>query len=809
MKVLKLIVSAAISVALIAVLNMKMGMAPPLGKFLDPFHGFWQNSETMDIRWKQQLTADGLQAPVKVVYDDVMVPHIFAENDDDLYFAQGYVTAQHRLWQMEFQTHAASGRLSELVGDKALEFDRRQRRRGMVFAAENFIQQLEKSPQLKKVAEAYTRGVNAYIQGLSYEDLPLEYKLLNYQPEEWTLLKCALFLKYMASDLTLFELDLEYTNAMKLFGRKYFDMLYPDTVPGQDPIVNGMAQWNFEPTKVDTVKGAFAIDQFVATEKNAKPHPDNGSNNWAVGGSKTRSGNPILCNDPHLGLNLPSIWYQIQLHSPEGNVYGASLPGVPTVIIGFNEQVAWGVTNAKRDVVDWYKVEFKDDSREEYKLDGEWVKTRKRVEEIKLRGSESYYDTVCYTIWGPVLYDETFEPANGKNGYAFRWIAHDPSEEMHTFYKLNKARNYQDYLDALDHYTCPAQNFVFAATNGDIAMKIQGKFPVKWPEQGKFLMDGTHSVNAWQAYIPSTQNVHHYNPARGFVSSANQYPVDTGYPYYVYDARYEQYRNRRINQVLDSLQQITAEDMMNLQNDNYNLIAAENLPFLLRQVESLEMNEEERKIYEALQQWDFFNEVDVAGAAYFEAWFDELKTLVWDEMQGKSIALVSPSHYTTFQLLKENADFEFFDVLSTPEKENACKVIQMAFQKGVKRILSWKKEQGKEMVKWGDYKGTYLQHLARLEPFNIRNVQNGGNHNIVNATSERHGPSWRMVVELDPKGVKAWGVYPGGQSGNVGSPYYNNLLPYWEQGKYYPLLFMQSVEEKSERIIFDQTLQAK
>ncbi len=282
----------------------------------------------------------------------------------------------------------------------------------------------------------------------------------------------------------------------------------------------------------------------------------------------------MLAGDPHLDLNLPSIWYAVQLHAPGINTMGASLPGLPGVIIGTNDSIAWSLTNAQRDLVDWYKITFQDKSRSKYLLDGKWVGTRKVVEEIRIRGAKPFYDTVIYTRWGPVTYDRNFHAEDELNGYAFRWIAHDPSEEINAFYRLNRAKNYAEFIDAISSFSDPAQNFAFASVSGDIAMQVQGKFPVRRKDEGKFLLDGSKSSNGWQAFIPNDQNIGVKNPERGFVSSANQFPADSTYPYYITATSYEAYRNRRINDVLGKSTNITYRDMMKLQTDNFNLKAA-------------------------------------------------------------------------------------------------------------------------------------------------------------------------------------------------------------------------------------------
>ncbi|MBS1491745.1 MAG: penicillin acylase family protein [Bacteroidetes bacterium] len=808
MRIVKIVISSLITLALVYALNRSWNFGkpiPPLGKFLDPFHGFWQNAES-----KKDKPADihlkGLKGDVAIVYDSASIPHIYATNEEDLFFAQGYVTARHRLWQMEFQTHAAAGRISEILGTAAIDFDRGQRRLGMVYAAQNSLNEMEKDAQLNLIANRYAEGINAYIHSLRYEQLPIEYKLLDYTPEDWTLLKSGLLLKYMAKTLNIGDKDFEMTNALKLFGKETVDLLYPDNEKVGDPIVDNPNGWKFKPITLEGVAPTTSPD-FVQINTLEKSEPDIGSNNWAVAGSKTASGSPILCNDPHLELNLPSIWYIIHMNAPGFNAMGASLPGAPCVISGFNDSIAWGETNAQRDLVDWFKIKFKDQSKNEYLSDGQWKKTNKVIEKISIKNAPPFYDTVIYTHQGPVTYDESFHGDSEKNHYAFRWIAHDPSKELLTFYLLNKSKNHNDYLKALDHYSSPAQNFVFACVNGDIAMRIQGKYPVRRTDEGKFVLDGTHTSNEWQAFIPNDQNIAYKNPARGFVSSANQYPTDNTYPYYVTATNFEAYRNRRINQRLGELNKITPQDMMSLQADNYNLKAAESLPTWLSLLDLTRLNEQEKNAYEKLKTWDFYNSITSEGASYYETWLQKLFPMIWDEVSSSKVSLPYPTSFTTIKLIKEKPDLNFFDIQSTPEKETAAEVVKKSFSESVQDIEKWKKENAKEPT-WAAYKNSYIQHLARLEPFSYH-VIHGGNGSIVNAHGKRNGPSWRMVVSLEKSGVKAWGVYPGGQSGNPGSPYYNSMVTVWTADHYLNLHFNTSASQMQSYSWANQTLKSE
>lgn len=803
MKAFKFILSLVLTVGIFYALNTKLGQIPPLGKFLSPNQGIWQNEVTEGET--REINIVGLSEPVQIHYDEHLIPHIFAQNNADLYRAQGYVTAQNRLWQMEFQTMASAGRLSEIIGKAAIDYDRTQRRKGMVFGAEMALENMKNDPEIQGYLEAYRDGVNSFIESLSHENYPVEYKLLDYAPEPWTLKKTALLLMYMTDMLAGYETDLEFTNLINKYGRERFDFLFPDFFEANDPVIPAERDWNdWEVSAPEAPEGDFPLDYIQDVMK--KPHPDNGSNNWAVGPEKSYSGNPILANDPHLGLNLPSIWYVMQLATPEKNTFGATLPGALGIVIGFNNHISWGVTNATRDVKDWYKITFKDDNKNEYWHNDQWKPTTKRIEEIGIRNGKTYYDTVVYTHHGPVSYDNTFKGNGEKTGYAMQWTGHLGGNNQRTLIELNGAKNYDEYKAALVHFLAPAQNFIFSSREGDIALWIQGRFPNKWNGQGKFLMDGSNPEHDWQGWIPQEHNAHVKNPERGFVSSANQHPVDKSYPYYVFNDGYEMYRNRVINDFFRSKKKFTIQDFKDLHNNNYNLKAAELLPHMLEVMPTDGFNSDELAYLEDAKNWNFYNDIDSKGASVWETWWTGLRRMVWDELTEDSLAMETPFAYQTIYLLKNYPNDTFMDRLSTPETETATDLFVQSFKEGVKDLNRWKETLGD--YNWGDVKATYVGHLLQgLPAFSRFNLPIGGNGGIVNATSKNHGPSWRMIVEMsDPP--KALGVYPGGQSGNPGSKFYDDLVDIWAAGEYLELNFMQSASNPSG-VVFTQTLNPK
>lgn len=810
MRIVPFIICAAITIGLIIILNNPLTIAgnktPRLGEFLSPQYGFWQNAEPADYNFNANLDFGYLKGKVEVYFDKRLVPHIYAEKENDAYFVQGYLHAKFRLWQMEFQTHAAAGRLSEIMGESRgetnfLKIDKYFRRLGMVYAAEQSLKKAKADPVTRWQSKAYTYGVNAYISSLKPNQIPLEYKLLDYAPEQWTELKTQLFMKYMAYDLAGGDKDFEMTNAKSIFSPADIEKLYPLMQDSLDPIVPKGTQ--FQPPGLHPAPPVYKDSVYYHAPDTAKsplilqPDKNNGSNNWAVAGSKTKSGAPILCNDPHLGLNLPSLWFEMQISTPTFNAYGVSFPGAPAIIIGFNDSCAWGVTNAGRDVKDYYEIQFRDSTMKEYRYNGGWVKATFRNEVIKIKEKPAVTERIAMTVFGPVIYDKTFpDILKDDRYYALRWKALDPGNELLTFNKLNRAKNFVDYIKAISTFKCPGQNFVFAAKSGDIAIRQQGQFPAKWRRQGDFVMPGADSSYLWQGYIPTKENPTVYNPQRGFVSSANQLAADESYPYYL-AGQPNIYRGLAINRMLSRMNNITVEDMEKMQTDNYNVFAQMARPVLLKNLDNSKLTADEKMYINKLKSWNLRNDINEQGPAIFKLWWDELELAVFkDEFSKTALPLKWPDESTLLEGLLRDSTYKFVDDVNTPAIENMHDIVLRAWQAACKQI---KTADNKHELTWGKFKDTGIRHLLKLPSLSRLHLPVGGGENIINASIGNHGPSWRMVVQLSDQ-TEAFGVYPGGQSGNPGSKYYDTFVDSWVNGKYYPLLFLnhQSAQNSSD-----------
>ncbi|SMC98962.1 penicillin acylase family protein [Pedobacter nyackensis] len=802
MNKIKASICIIVPILLAYALNTKFGNVPPVLKFLNPFTGFWQNAERTTVKANNEISLKGTIENVDIAFDDRMIPHIFAQNDHDLYYAQGYITAVHRLWQMDFQTRFAAGRISEVVGKKAIELDRYQRRMGMVYGAENSLEGMMADPKSKEMILAYTEGINAYIKSLSPSKLPVEYKILDFKPEAWTPIKCALLLKQMSAVLAMGSDEFYMSNIRNKFGTDVVKDLFPDYPFKEEPIIPVGTKWDFKPLPIPAAP--LTDETATAAIKTKQKEEGIGSNNWALSGAKTASGLPMLANDPHLDLTLPSIWYQIQLHAPGVNAYGVSLPGAPGIIIGFNKDIAWGVTNVAADVLDFYQIKFKDDTHKDYWYNNQWKKTSSRLETISIRGDKDVTDTVRYTHHGPVVYLQKVKGFSKANnipvGNALRWIAHDKSNELKTFYLLNRGKNYDDYRNALTFYTAPAQNFIFASAENDIAITANGKFPLKWKNQGKFILDGSDPKSDWQGWIPSSQNPTVKNPPRGFVSSANQSSTDPSYPYYI-NWEFSPYeRGKRINDRLKVMEKATADSLIKMQTDSYSIHAQNILPTILAMVNKLDLNATQKEALRFVSEWNKYYEAKSLAASVFDIWTKRLQFDIWDdEFTIANIPMRYPSRNRTVQLILKEPNSKWLDNINTPARETLADLVNEAFKFSCDSLERKYGPIGKSWA-WANLKHTNIPHMAKIPGFGSKLLVTGGGKMTINALGESNGPSWRMVVELG-KTPKGHGVFPGGQSGNPGSRFYDDMIDTWSHGKLYDLFYMQSVDDKSAKII--------
>jgi penicillin amidase len=780
MRWIKILVLIFLCSLWVLALNKPWGSIPALGKLLHPQWGFWSNASSSHSITQLSLPEKSTLQPVTITFNDRMVPIIAAKNDHDLYLAQGYIHAYFRLWQIDMQSRAAGGRISEVVGSKSLEYDRNQRRKGMLWAAENSLKAMEKDSLTYNVLNAYTQGVNLFIEQLKSYNYPLEYKLMGFAPEPWTNLKTVLILKLMADDLTGNVDDIAMSYLSSNLDKQKLDYLFPERDIQAQPVIP--ATTVFDPpslsipyTPSGIVFADFKLPQHAAFEPtdSAIQEPSGiGSNNWAVSAQRTADSSTILCNDPHLSLNLPAIWFEQQLTAPGIRCYGVSIPGTPGVIIGFNDSISWGVTNNYRDVKDYYEIVATNPLV--YQWDNKSVPFNFRYEAIKIKGEqEPFIDTIKYTIHGPVQYDGSFpEPSGSGKMLATTWMGHKGTNELRAVYLYNRAQNYEHFVQAIHFFECPAQNFAYADAQGNVAIWGQGRFVNRWKNQGKYVMRGDISTTLWRDTIPMHENPHAINPMQGYVASANQTIASSLYPYW-YNGYFTEWRSWEINQVLhsnDTTDVIRLANMKNLQQSNYSLLA--------NNMDSLFQLASKGKV-----SWEKGNGVldaDSKTASLFQIWWHYLYRNLWDAYFNAYPIKLYPSAERTVALLTQPlyAQDSNNPVSSMPYEQIAAK----SWQQMEDSIQVLEKSKG---IRWYQVKNTTVSHLAKIAAFSYETLHTGGWGNTVNAMKQNHGPSWRMVVQFQHKKPTAYVVYPGGQSGNPGSKHYGSFIADWAAGNYY------------------------
>ncbi len=788
---LKFVLTLAGAAALLAVLSVPLSFGesrlPALGTFLNPYEGALRSNDT--DYWDHDVDLPGLRAPVEVYYDERLVPHIYASSLADLYYVQGFVQAQHRLFQFDITARAAEGRLSEVLGARTRDFDLTRRRIGGGALADKIDSLWRQDPEAYEAVSRYAEGVNAYIASLRPVDYPIEYKLLDFAPSEWSPRSTALVAINMAYTLNFSQDDVAATRIRDRFGLAAYDFLFPKRTDSDAPIIPAGTEFSREDTALLNAIRRYdsralpLLGDATPVRTGLEPSVKGiGSNNWVVGPRRTASGSPLLANDPHLGLTLPSIWFESELHAEGLHVHGVSLPGVPGITIGFNEDCAWGVTNVGHDVLDWHEVKYTDAARTRHETGpGTTAPVLRRVERIKVRGEDDLVDSVMVTAYGPIVYTDT---SDARAGLAMDWLTlRQPSAgAIRAFLRLNTAADLADFVAASREYEWPAQNMIFADRAGDIALRISGTLPRELPRQGEFVR--TVGEPAATGYLSAAQNPLAVNPPQGYLASANQVSTAADYPY-PYRGGFDHHRGRRINQLLSNTTGATVADMKRFQLDDYGLLAAETAPLLLELVQREGLETRALGLLAALEPWRYRYEAEAFAPVIFEVWFDEVERRTWDEFTPlqRDGGSMRPAGWRLTQLLLEDPGSNWFDDQATTDRETAAAIVTEALVAVTPRLDSLNQVDG---YAWADLNAPAVTHLTRIPAFSRAGLRIGGRGGALNAQTSSTGPSWRMIVDLAgaPRGEV---VYPGGQSGRPGHPHYDDFLDVWAAGEYFPV----------------------
>jgi penicillin amidase len=807
------ILSAVILAGVAHVGARRVGPLPPLGQLLDPWNGVWAAAAVAELPEHQSLSLPDLSAPVRVIYDDRGVPHIFASTSDDAARALGYVVARDRLFQMEMRWRTAAGRVSEMIGEEALGYDRYIRELGLAWSADRDFARFDAASTAARNMEAYADGVNAWVDNLGRRDVPLEYRLLGGTPARWEAAYSLYLLKQMGWNLTYgVEPDLRRLRVIARVGREAADALMPVNSPIQQPIQpNGSAEPRYDfatippPGAPDQLAARLArdIESFLGPLADARD-PDRvlGSNNWAVAAERTAAGYALLSGDPHLGLTLPSIWYEAHLVVPgELDIYGVTIPSVPAIVIGFNRDVAWSFTNTGADVIDYYEEVFDgDENPTAYLLDGDWRSLELRVEEYYGRaGALLEVDTLYVTHRGPVI-------DNDGRMLSMRWTVLEEAGATDALLAAARASNVAEHFAAMASFTAPAQNVIVADRAGTIAIRSTGHFPVHPDGLGNTVRDGTRTASDWTGYWPPDSYPQSVNPDQGYLASANQQPIDPldGAAYLGADWP-SPWRAMRINQLLAANAAVTPDDMRRYQVDPGNARADLFIPFFLEAVDRLaargEVDVGARRAAELIAAWDRLYTKDNERAVLFHAALDELSNRTWDELleapddEGPPRRVFTPSSAVIASLLHQ-PESAWWDDARTDDVEGRDQILVASLAAAMQATKEQHGEPGDGGWRWDGVRHANIYHLLNMRSLSALDLPIQGGPGNLNPSSGRgtHGASWRMVVQMGPE-VEAWSIYPGGQSGNPVSTRYMDRIEKWVDGELEPVLFPRAASE--------------
>jgi penicillin amidase len=741
--------------------------------------------------WPQtegNLAVAGLTAPVEVVRDAWGVPHIWAANEHDLFFAQGYVHAQDRLWQMEMNRHVSAGRLSELFGQASLAADRNLRTFGIRRAAQRDWEVL--TPETRAFLEAYAQGVNAYVDE-NRGSLPVEFSILGVDPEPWTPIDSLAWSKMIA-------LSLGQNHTQELMRLRVGALLGPDgpraLMPGYpegEPVI-------VPPGTLLNPGGAEVADPLL-TSLLGQPSTSRGSNNWVIHGSRTATGRPLLANDTHLGLAMPSEWYENGLHGGRFNVVGFSFAGVPLVLVGHNDRIAWGISSMNGDAQDLF-IEAADSKRETIR------------ESIRLKSGKEVPLEVAVTSHGPII-NEALNLDEKMPTLALRWTALDPSRTLDSLAALNLAGNWAAFREALSLWAAPSLNFVYADAANNIGYQGTGKLPVRAPgQQGLQPVPAGNGENDWRGFIPYGEMPSLFNPPSGFIATANHRVVADDYPHFIARDYADPYRARRISDLLAKDDDVTLDDLRRFQTDTYSVVAEALRPHLAAVKPE---NDLQRRALQQVQSWDLRFTPGSPGATVYYAWYSHLLPAISGDELGQEFMdqfrAFTFAQTPVYVSLMNTPSSPWFDDKRTPGKvETRDDIVRRSFGEAV-AFLAGKLGDDPADWRWGRMHTAVLTHqpfgnsgippLMRL--FNGKAVPIPGEAFTVNAGTPAPrrpyrvlvGVAQRMLVDLNDLG-ESLAVNSTGQSGHLFHRHREDQIPLWSRGEYRPMLFHREAVDR-------------
>ena len=779
---------ALASAVLLGALHSGVAGLAGIGPLLDPVSGLYHTARRAEHLQDRALRISGLEQAVSVERDERGVPHIFAASDRDAIIALGFIVAQDRLFQMDFLSRVASGRLAEIFGSGSARADRFLRQTGMDWAARKIVAAMEEEAGVEQALTSwFAIGANAYIDALDEANLPFEFKLFGYRPERYSALHAARLVQYFNYDLSFQSDEAAYSVLMDRLGKEEYERLYPRHSSRYAPIIPepfggaqaaGAAEQGRAPAGAGAAAARLATMRQELANAGAEGYrPPKGSNNWAVSGALSTTGAPILAGDMHLGLALPAIWYEAHLVTPHMNTYGVLAPGAPVIIEGFNDYLGWTFTNAGVDAIDHFLLEL-DESSLRYRYQGEWVDLVQELDTILVRGEQPIIEPLYYAHFGPVIHTDS-------GAVAVRWVAHDRNLTLTALWGMNRARSVEEFDTALHFWGAAAQNILYADAAGNIAIRSTGHIPLRRGGHGVGLLDGDTDAFEWTGMVPFDELPYSRNPAQGFLTSTNQQPTRADYPYYLGHNWEAAFRSLRIDSLLKAKPRHSAQDLMAYQADVHVVQRGLFMPFF---ASLSDLSERAQRVRDLLLAWSGEASVDRIEPLLLFELMRNMRMLAWDEPVFDGLR--EPNEMIIHRLLEDGSPW--LDVQATPEVEDVDAFLRLALNATVDAL---EERYGWDTTawRWGERHKLVVRHLTQTPA--LKALWSGpheypGFDNTLSPAEDlltTHSASWRVVVDFAPSPPVAYGVYPGGQSGNPFSAFYDLHVPTFLQFDYYKL----------------------
>ncbi|MCC7094478.1 MAG: penicillin acylase family protein [Ignavibacteriaceae bacterium] len=772
--------------------------------------------------YQGELKAPSLKSEVKIYFDSLAVPYIVANTDEDVSFTLGYLHASERIFSMDMMRRAGEGRLSEIFGVETLPFDKMFRTVGLGRTAKMIKEKM--NPEGLKLLEAYSRGVNFYIEEKK-NDYPVEFDVLGYQPEEWKPEHSIIVIRMMAWELNLgWWTDLTFTELVQKLGEEKVKEILPG-YPENAPTIIPSDIKKFSQINSNFIETDKAFRKFIGMTGTHL-----GSNNWVVNSQMSASGKPIIANDPHLAYRAPGIWYAAVIKSPNlpdgkagWNAAGVTLPGVPGIVIGKNENISWTLTNIMTDETDFY-FETLDSSRTKYLLDGKWIDLNIIQDTIETRDGIREPIEIKYTHRGPIIsniHPYTFVFNKDESTYppiSMRWLGNEFSDEMDAFLKINKAKNWNEFKSAVEKFNTPGQNFVYADREGNIGYIFGGALPIRPNNATTFVFDGSTAKNDWKGFVPRNELPYLFNPSAnlptgqaGFIATANN-KVMKDFKYHITNLWEPSSRIERITELLQSKQKHSVEDYMKYQEDILSPYAKQIVPYILFAFQDVEVKDKNlSRALQLLEEWNYEMDKYQQAPAIFLTFFDKLmKNIYMDEM-GEDLfnqyVFLANVPYRNIPELLQNPFSDWFNDVKKNERKTRDDVIRESMNDALDELEN---KLGKEVKfwQWGNLHTVTFKHafagvswildeVINIGPYEISgdgttifNTEYSFSESIEKYPLFRHepfdcelGPSMRFIYDF-AKPDEFYLILTTGQSGNIFSDHYKDQTELFLNGKY-------------------------